>query len=326
MCTAIYIQQDKQHILLGRTMDFSFPLNPQLYFVPKDFKWKTSIGHQEIKTQYCFMGIGQDISPITFADGVNEKGFAMVALYFPEYAYYDDVDNQDHHYLNLAATELIQYLLSTCACIDDAIKELQKIKIIGIKDNITNSIAPLHWMMCDRYGHCAVIEKMRSGLHIMENPIGVLSNSPDFRWHMTNLQNYISLSPYQKEKINWNKVTLSPFGQGGGTFGLPGDFTPPSRFIRSAFLKSYTEIPNTDESIMTAFHILENVSIPKGIVITKRNTFDYTQYRVVLDLKNITYSFQSYNQMDIKMIPFPNSYDTDKMIKSLALIHSTKKE
>ena len=77
---------------------------------------------------------------------------------------------------------------------------------------------------------------------------------------------------------------------------------------------------------MTAFHILENVSIPKGVVITKRNTVDYTQYRVVLDLKNLTYSFQSYNQMDIKMIPFPNSYDTDKTIKSLALIHSTKKE
>jgi penicillin V acylase-like amidase (Ntn superfamily) len=30
-------------------------------------------------------------------------------------------------------------------------------------------------------------------------------------------------------------LELSPFGMGGGSRGLPGDFTPPSRFVRMAF-------------------------------------------------------------------------------------------
>ena len=62
-----------------------------------------------------------------------------------------------------------------------------------------------------------------SGLQLMDNDIGVLSNSPDFTWHMTNLRNYMNVSPRQNPEEAWNNVTLTPSGQGAGTFGLPGD-------------------------------------------------------------------------------------------------------
>lgn len=79
-----------------------------------------------------------------------------------------------------------------------------------------------------------------------------------------NLRNYMNISSSQKEEKVWDQMILTPFGQGGGTFGMLGDFTSPSRFVRTAFLKNNTIFPeNRDESIMACFHIMESVSIPK---------------------------------------------------------------
>ena len=77
-------------------------------------------------------------------------------------------------------------------------------------------------------------------LHIMDNPIGVLANSPDFKWQMTNLRNYIGTAVTQQQEAEWDSVKLTPLDRGAGTAGLPGDFAPPARFVRTAaFKKSY---------------------------------------------------------------------------------------
>lgn len=98
----------------------------------------------------------------------------------------------------------------------------------------------MRWFVADKSGEYMVIEKMADGLHLLTNPIGVLSNSPDFSWHMANLRNYMNILPYQKEEKRLGQIMLTPFGQCGGTFGLLGDYTPPSRFVRTAFLKENT--------------------------------------------------------------------------------------
>ncbi|MEG0577287.1 MAG: linear amide C-N hydrolase [Bacilli bacterium] len=182
MCTAIHVKTQFGNHFLGRTMDFSYPLDPESH---------------TIKTNYTFMGIGQDIAPVTFADGVNEMGFAIAVLYFPGYAVYDSIDSQDNQTLSISALEVTKLLLSTCANVEDAICLLRTVRIVGIEDEVTQSIAQLHWIIADKSGKCSVIEKMVDGLHIMNNPIGVLSNSPDFMWHITNLNNYMNITSTQ---------------------------------------------------------------------------------------------------------------------------------
>lgn len=163
---------------------------------------------------------------------------------------------------------------------EEAASILRTIRIVGAEDSITGTVAPLHWLVADRTGKSMVIEKTADGLHLMDNPVGVLSNSPDFQWHLTNLRNYMNLSSTQEQPQTWGSLELTPFGQGGGSFGLPGDYTPPSRFVRTAFLKTHTPIPaGREEAATTCFHIMESVSIPKGPVITGRNTPDYTSTR-----------------------------------------------
>ncbi len=133
---------------------------------------------------------------------------------------------------------------------------LPSIQIVGVKDAVTSSIAPLHWIMADRSGKCMVVEKMADGLHIMDNPIGVLANSPDFKWQMTNLRNYIGTAVTQQQEAEWDSVKLTPFGQGAGTAGLPGDFAPPARFVRTAFQKVIRPFRQTEKRRLSLAFIL----------------------------------------------------------------------
>lgn len=314
MCTALSVKTSHGDIFLGRNMDFSFPLAPQLYAVPKGYEWNNMCDTIQIKARYGFMGMGQDISPINFADGVNEMGFAAAALYFQGYAQYDEISLYDSKLPPIAAVELVKLLLSLCACVEQAVHVLHKISIVGIKDSVTGSIAPLHWIIADKNGKCMVVEKTVNGLKIIDNPVGVLSNSPDFQWHMTNLRNYMNLEPFQKEAAEWGSVPLTPFGQGAGTLGMPGDYTPPSRFVRTAYHKNYAYFSaDRDEAVVACFHILESVTIPKGAVMTARGTSDYTQYTVFIDLASGEYFYRTYdNSQIIRVKPsFRQEYDME---------------
>lgn len=299
MCTAMSLVSKNNETFFGRTMDFSYELNPQVYIIPKNYAWKSIISDTKIKNKYQFIGTGQNIESIIFADGMNEMGLGAAVLYFPDYAFYDN--NLKSNKISIAHLELVSYLLGNCASTKDVIKHMAFIQLIGIPDSITNTIAPLHWIVSDKSGSTITIENTRRGTEIYNNPIGVLANSPNFTWHLTNLRNYINISPIQKEKSNWKNIILTPFGQGAGTLGLPGDFTPPSRFIRLAFEKSFLEISdNNEETLMSCFRVMNSISIPKGVVLTKRNTADYTQYTVFMNLNTGDYYFNTYLNSEIK--------------------------
>ena len=312
MCTALTTQNSAGDVYFGRTMDFSYPLDPEFYIVPKGYQWKNLLNTHRIKNQYSFMGIGQNLSPVTLADGVNEMGFAAAVLYFPGYALYDPPAPSGSRQIAVASTELVKFLLSQCASTDQAASLLRAVRITGVKDPVTEIIAPLHWIMADSSGKCMVIETTSEGLKIMENHIGVFSNSPDFPWHMANLRNYMNMSPSQHTEQNWGAFPLKPFGQGAGTFGLPGDFTPPARFVRTAYLKSHTPIPdNREQAVNTCFHLLEGVSIPKGAVVTDRGTSDYTQYTACISLTGKEYFFKTYDNSHIVSVKLPENCGPD---------------
>lgn len=313
MCTAVTLKDIQGNYYLGRTMDFSYSLDPSIYVCPKNYRLKNSLCNGEIKNKYSFIGIGQNISKVVFADGVNEKGVGVATLYFPNFAVYDSpYENYSQYYID--SLEMVNFLLGNCESAENAYHLLQKVSILGVPDPITNSIAPLHWILTDQEGKCLVIENRQDGLHLLRNPIGVLSNSPNFEWHMINLQNYMNLSPIQQEESIWNSTLLTPLGQGSGSFGLPGDYTPPSRFVRASFFKSHISLPKTNkESVISFFHIMESVSIPKGIIITQRNSSDYTQYTCSINLQTGQYFFKTYDNSQIFCTSCLKNYSQKEM-------------
>lgn len=280
-------------------MDFSYKLDPEIYISPRDYKWNTGLG-DVINNKYKFIGIGQNIGKITFADGTNELGLAGAVLFFPGYADYKIYENSNLNRNSIASIDIINFVLGNCSDIQDAIKILNNINITGVEDSVTNSVAPLHWIFVDKKGKCITVEKTTSGLQIYDNQLKVLANSPNFEWHMTNLRNYINITPVQQESVSWKDFTITPFGQGAGTFGLPGDYTSPSRFVRTAYLKSFTDLAeNNEDTINNCFNIMKGVTIPKGTVITKRGTDDYTQYTAFMNINSGDYYFNTYSNNQI---------------------------
>lgn len=293
-------------VLFGRTMDFAYELDPELYLVPRGYAWNNLRNTHKIKNLYGCLATGQDVSGPLFADGVNEAGFAAAALYFPGLAQYDGPGSGDGGAPVIAATEVVKLLLGVCDSVERAASVLETIRIVGVPDTITGGQAPLHWLLADARGGCMVAERTAEGLHLMENPIGVLTNSPDFPWHMNNLRNYLAVSPEQRETAVWGGVTLTPFGQGAGMFGLPGDYSPPSRFVRTAFQKSRAAFhDDRDQAVNTFFHVLENVSIPKGVVAAAHGSWDYTQYTACMDLSAGAYFFKTYDNSRILFAQLP---------------------
>ncbi len=314
MCTAMSIVSKQQDVFFGRTMDFYYDLDLDIYIVPQNYTFKSNISNYKKKNKYAYIGIGQYIGEISLADGMNEAGLGVAALYFPEYAEY--TKKIDPKKIAIANTEVVTYLLSHCKNIEEVAVILSYTQIVGVKDDITKNISPLHWIVSDKTGKTITIEQTKNGLNILNNPIGVLTNSPDFAWHYTNLRNYMNLSPTSSKYENWENIKLSPFGEGAGSIGLPGDFTPPSRFVRLAFAKSFAKKPNTEkETLLLCFHLMNLVSIPKGLVIAKEKIkmCDYTQYIAFMNLNTGDYFFNTYDNCNIRRANIKDN-KTEKVI------------
>ena len=299
MCTAITLHTKQDECFLGRTMDFSYDIDPHVFILPRNFEWNHIPNQRRHRNLYRFIGIGQEQNGIlAFFDGVNERGFAAAALYFAGYACYKEEAEEGK--IPVASFDFLHYILGRCQSVEELTEVANRISIVGLADPVTRTAAPLHWIAADRTGACVVVEQTKDGLKLHQNPLGVMANSPDFPWHMTNLRNFMNTVPTQKEEACWNTVPLRPFGQGGGTTILPGGYTSPERFVRTAYLKSHCEPPSyREDAIMTGFHLLESVSIPKGAVVTKENRFDYTKYTAFMNINTCTYYFKTYGNSQV---------------------------
>ncbi|MFR3730063.1 linear amide C-N hydrolase [Lacrimispora sp.] len=300
MCTAITLQSGQGETFFGRNMDFSYDIDPHIYIVPSGYEWNNVLNMRKIRNRYRFIGIGQELEGLLgFFDGVNEMGFAAAALYFAGYARYNTGPGNGQEE-SIASFEFLHYLLGNCANTEELKRLLRQVKITGLEDPVTRTVAPLHWIAADRGGNCVVIEQTDRGLEVFDNPIGVLANSPDFKWHMTNLRNYMEASPVQTEEAFWGDYRLTPFGQAGGTQILPGGYTSPARFVRTSYLKSFLPVPESrNEAVVSCFHIMESVTVPKGAVITSRNEYDYTRYTAFINTATCEYFFKTYDNIQV---------------------------
>lgn len=302
MCTAITLQSEQKEMFFGRTMDFSYDIDPNLYIIHKNHTWTNVLNGRQISDHYRFIGIGQETDGVfAFFDGVNERGFGAAALYFAGYAQYDTQINNPHKE-SISSVDFLHFILGQCESVGDLERLLPHISIVGYPDPVTRTVAPLHWIATDVSGRCVVVEQTEKGMALFQNSIGVMANSPDFSWHMTNLRNYMDVSPTQKQETFWGEVRLTPFGQGAGTMPLPGGYTSPERFVKTAYQRNHVPAPrNRIEAILTCFHIAEGVTIPKGIVITDRGTYDYTRYTVFANMNTGEFFFRTYDSAHISV-------------------------
>jgi choloylglycine hydrolase len=271
-CTGITLKADDGSTVFARTMELGGGLVPWgLVVVPRgtSYAGSTPSGRPGLEwtAKYAFTGANASGLPYV-ADGVNEAGLATGAFMFAHYAEYQKVTESDAE-KTLASFELPTWILSNFATVAEVKEGLSKIKVADVTFDAPGwgGGAPFHWFVIDETGAAVVVEYVGGELNIHDNPIGVITNAPTFDWHLTNLKSYVNLSPQDVPELELGSLSLSEFGHGTGLHGLPGDFTPPSRFVRAAFLKTAAVPGKTAaEAVTRAFHVLNQFDIPLGTV------------------------------------------------------------
>ena len=297
MCTSLTLTNQGQQHFLARTMDFGFQLEGRPVVIPRNYVWKKQFNGSQ-QTKYGFLGTGRNLGEYFLADGINEKGLAVAELYFLNEAKYSSEEKEAS--VNLAPHEFIIWLLGEIESISELRKRITEIQIVEKEVPVLGFVPPLHYIVTDKTGETVVIESDSGELVIKDNPVGVMTNSPEFGWHLKNLNNYLSVQPNNFSNKKINEYEIKPFGQGSGTYGLPGGYTSPERFVRTVYLRALIESGKTvDDSLNAMFKILDNVTIPKGVNIKNDGSIDYTQYRAVFDVSNGTYYFNPYETQEV---------------------------
>lgn len=203
---------------------------------------------------------------------------------------------------NVTPYELIPWVLGQCADTEEARKLLETVSLLDIPFSEKLPLAPLHWMIADRNGSL-VLEADQTGVHLYENPFGVLTNNPPFPYYLAHMGNYVNLQAEFPKGGLAEKMKLQPFGQGLGAVGLPGDFSPASRFVKAAFLKWNSQAPEEElASVSQFFHILDGVAMVRGSVITPEGMPDITTYSCCVNADRGIYYYKTYDNSQIQAV------------------------
>jgi len=296
MCTAISFQT-KDHYF-GRTLDVDHMYHEAVVIMPRNYELRFRNGNV-LSSHYAMIGMAtvSDEYPLYY-DATNEYGLSMAGLNFPGNAVYLPVrQNAD----NISPFELIAWILCQCRSVQHAQQLLRTINIAEIPFSDAYALTPLHWIISDRTGSI-VVEPRADGLHVFDNPIGILTNSPPFDFHIYNLSNYLNLTADEPENRFSNKVQLNPASHGMGAFGLPGDLSSASRFVKAAFVKLNSVCGSTEnESVSQFFHVLNSVAQQRGCVCTKSG-YVITVYTSCCNADTGVYYYTTYENSQITAV------------------------
>ncbi len=303
MCTAACLW--KEHFCFGRTLDYDFSYGDRITITPRNYTFNFSEAGA-LSSHYAIIGMAHiaDNYPLYY-DATNEKGLCIAGLNFVGYAKYGTKADGE---IPLAVHEFIQYVLAKCATLSAARALLQKIVLTATAFSEQFPVSSLHWIIADKSGSITV-ESTEKGMFVYDNPVGVLSNNPEFPQHMLNLGNYAGLSP-RKVQNNFSKsVQLPDFSRGLGAVGLPGDWSSMSRFVRVAFVRENSVCGSSEnECISQLFHTLGSVDIPRGLCEIDDNKYHSTLYTSVCC--NGKYCYTTYYNHQITAVDM-NKEDLD---------------
>jgi choloylglycine hydrolase len=310
-CTDFQLKANDGAVIVGRSMEFELDLQSRLFVHPRGEKRVSDSpsgkGLQWV-SKYGFVSanaVGLD----TVVDGLNENGLSVGFLWLPESTEYQDVlpggESRAINILDLGA-----WILGNFDTVSEVKAAMKNVVVWGKFMPQIQGVPTLHVSVHDAAGNSLVIEFVDGQQKLYDNPNGVLTNEPAFDWQIVNLRNYLNLRALSSGRVNFGGMVLNPTGEGTGLLGIPGDWTPPSRFVRATTMIHFARpADNALQGVNLAQHILNAVDIPKGVVLDDTGSSDYTQWVLIKDLKNKAVYFRSYDNLllrslDLKKLDF----------------------
>lgn len=313
-CTSFILEADDGAAVYGRTMEWgAFDLHSRLVVTPQghEFVGQTPDGKPGLSWQARFGAVALDvIKKDIFADGINEKGLVIGVLWLPGFAEFQPYDPAQSE-ISMGSADLANYVLTQFATVGEVREGLRKVRVVPVPEPAIGGIAPpIHLFVADQTGKTIAVQYLGGELNVFDNPLRVLTNAPSFDWHMTNLRNHINLSAVSLPTKSIEELDFAPLGAGTGFLGMPGDFTPPSRFVRAvAFTQTARQTPDGPETVYEAFRILDNFNLAVGSAEGPgaspellKGMRSSTLWTTVADTKNLVYYYHTQHNRRVRMV------------------------
>ena len=280
----------------GRNLDLEYHYEERVTITPRNYSFVfRECGQLDRHLAMIGMAYVVEGYPLYY-DATNEKGLSMAGLMFGGNAYYGEVlEGKD----NIAPFELIPWVLGQCATVAESVSLLEKLHLAEIHFSEKLPLTPLHWMLADKE-QCVVVEALKEGLKVYDNPVRVLTNNPPFPYQLMNLHQYRSLSRRDKGDTFGESLELAKYSRGMGAFGLPGDLSSMSRFVRAAFHRDNSVCFHGErENVNQFFHLLGSVEMPKGSLELEEGVYAYTVYSSCCNTDRGIYYYRTYESGEI---------------------------
>lgn len=309
MCTAITMNGDGFYF--GRTLDYEFSYGDFVVLAPRNFRFGFSSAKLDSRHN-AMMGMAHIANGIPlYYEAMNEHGLGMAGLNFVDYAHYSQPRGDK---INLPPHEFIPYILGLCKDLSEARGLLANINLIDRGFSKELPTAQLHWIIADKSG-ALTVESTSHGFNVYENPVGVLTNNPEFPQQMLQLNNYMNLSAKPPKNNFCSGIELHAYSRGMGAIGLPGDLSSESRFARVAFFKSNSVCDEGENAGVTQFfHILGGVDSPRGCCDLGNGQYQITRYTCCCDCLRGIYYYTTYGNHRISAVNMRReNLDGDKL-------------
>lgn len=264
MCTNFKIHPaDDGTVCVGRTMEFPDVIPWELAVVGTG-EHRSGVGDRRWTSVHGIVGMSGFGEPTWLADGLNTAGLTGHLLYMPDHCTYADPvgDGTD-----IGILEVLAFVLGTCATVDEAKAAVATCNIVDQRPAQVPFSLPMHIVLHDGET-CAVVELHPEGMRIVDNPVQVVTNAPYLEWHLTNVSNYLNLSPSNPQPVEIGGTTFVPTGQGEGFRGLPADESSPSRFLRVlANVTFATPSADRQAALLDTIRILHGFDLVPGTVM-----------------------------------------------------------
>lgn len=318
MCTAA--EYSTKHHYFGRNLDLEYSYHEEVTITPRHFPFQYRRMAAQ-KTHYAIIGMAFIAGgyPLYY-DAANEKGLGMAGLNFPGNAYYGEMKADAD---NIAPFEIIPWVLGQCGDLDEAKVLLSRMNLINENFSAQLPLSPLHWMLSDTSGRSIVVESVKDGLKVYDNPVGVMTNNPTFDIQLFKLNDYRNLTAEQGDNRFAEGLDLEQYSRGMGAIGLPGDLSSSSRFAKVAFTRMNSLSDDSEAgSVSQFFHILGSVEQQRGCCrLGDKN--EITIYSSCINLEEGIYYYRTYDNSQISAV---NLHHTDLDADSLTHFELVKEQ
>ena len=311
MCTDLRLVRLRDLHVSGRTMDFAQELGSRVQVVPVGQTWSatatgTEVGALQWTNAHGYVAMDAFGFDWAACDGLNDAGLSIGTLWLPE----TDLPLAPPASGSAPAIDLIHFgswILGTCGTVQDVRDAFAGVQVWNaqvrrlwpddrampdVVKPLLDFAFPMHLAVHDAHGGDLVVEFLGGAPVFHDNPVGVLTNSPTFDWHATNLRNYVNLTTAEATPLDLMGFEVKPTGNGTGLLGLPGDVTPPSRYVRATVLTSASRsAADARAAVNQVFHALDLVHVPRDVAPSG----DYTQWYVARDHDRRVYYVRSYD-------------------------------